>query len=303
MKESDLHRHIVERSRGLAGRGVVLVGPGDDTAALALGGVTLATVDQVVEGRHFELGGAGGVGASIDLIARKAVARSISDIAAMGGVPVCALATGCLRSGFAHGDELFDRMSFWAERFGCPLVGGDIAYGEGPLVLSVTALGRAHAKRGPVLRSEARVGDEVYVTGRLGGSLGSGRHLSFEPRIVEGEWLAESLGDRLGGMIDISDGLGRDAGRVASASGVRLELEAGALPLHAGGGDWRRAVGEGEDYELLFTARSGSRIESVCPVSGVEITRIGRVVEGAGTVIECDGELIDGSEMGWEHGP
>lgn len=301
MKESELLQHIAERSKGLEGRGVVRIGPGDDAAALELSGVTLATVDQLVEGRHFKLRGAGA--ASIDAIARKAVARSVSDIAAMAGAPVCALATGCLPPGFEHGDELFDRMAAWAERFGCPLVGGDIASADGPLALSVTVLGRAHEKRGPVRRSQARVGDEVFVTGRLGGSLASGRHLSFEPRVPEGLWLADTLGKRLGAMIDLSDGLGRDAGRIASASGVRLEVCSSALPIHSDCPGWRSAASDGEDYELLLTIRPGSTLPALRPITGTMVTRIGRVVEGAGVAIEAEGAWIDASEFGWNHGP
>lgn len=297
MRESDLLRHIEVRSRDLAGRGPVVVGPGDDAAVLNLPGGTLATVDQLVEARHFDIRTT-----PIDLIARKAVARSVSDIAAMGGSPLCGLATGCLPAGYDHADELFDRMAHWARHWTCPLVGGDIATASGPMVLTVTVLGLPHATRGPVLRSGARPGDHVYVTGALGGSLASGRHLTFEPRLVEAAWLCDTLGEALHAMIDISDGVGRDAARIARASSVRLRLESGALSLHPGVPNWRTAAGEGEDYELLFTAAGDVELPRTCPATGVALTRIGAVSEGSGCFIRTpDNHLLPADDLGWDH--
>lgn len=303
MRESELLRHIEKRSRDLAGRGAVVVGPGDDAAVLNLDAGTLVTVDQLVAGRHFDPGAA-----TIDQIARKAVARSVSDIAAMGGRPTCALATGCLPSGFAAGDELFDRMAQWGRHWGCPLVGGDIAMSDGPMVLTVTVIGRAHERRGAVLRSSARAGDAVYATGAFGGSLESGRHLSFEPRVAEGGWLCDALGDALHAMIDVSDGLGRDAGRVARAAGVRVVIEADALPLHPGVSSWREGASDGEDYELMFTVESGAAVPKSCPASGVSITRIGTVTDAAGDsggsgcfIRTPDNQLHAAEELGWDH--
>lgn len=295
MRESELLEHIRIRSASLAGVGDVLVGPGDDCAVLRVGGeAMLATVDQVIDGRHFVL-----AQTPLDLIARKAVARSVSDIAAMGGSPRFGLATGALPRGFDHGDALFERLHHWAGAMGCPLVGGDIAATEGPMVLTVTVLGLVHSSRGPVRRSDARPGDSVYVTGALGGSLASGRHLSFTPRVAEGAWLCDALGECLGAMIDVSDGVGRDAGRIASASGVCVEIDARALPRHAEVRDWAAAASDGEDYELLFTARG--EVPEACPATGVPITRIGHVVAGSGCVFLEGSQRIDGREMGWDH--
>jgi thiamine-monophosphate kinase len=173
------------------------------------------------------------------------------------------------------------------------------------MVLTVTVAGVPHPVRGPVLRSGAQPGDAVYVTGMLGGSLGSGRHFSFEPRLAEAAWLCETLGAGgwgLHAMIDLSDGLGRDAGRVAAASGVRIEIDAGLLPLNPGVGDWRRAAGDGEDYELLFTAAPQVEVPPACPQTGTRVTRIGRVVEGDGAVVVTPERTWDVSELGWEHG-
>lgn len=327
MRESDLLRLIRERSRDL-GPGVLL-GPGDDCAVLdpavasgigggeggdSGGGVLLVTVDQVIEDRHFKgpLGaapadGGGRAGAAaIEDVARKAVARSVSDIAAMGGRPLWALATGALppRLSQTQADQLFEAMARWARHWGCPLVGGDIALlgndGEHPAVLTVTVIGAAHPARGPVRRDGARAGDSVYVTGRIGGSLASGRHLSFEPRVREGWWLAGTLGPTLHAMIDLSDGLGRDAARIAEASGARLEIGEAAVPMHAGYGPSN--LGDGEDYELLFTAAPGADVPTACPETGTALTRIGRVVAGSGCVLVArDGSARDAASLGWDH--
>lgn len=297
--ESELLGHIYARSADLAARfPIVLAGPGDDCAGLrseALGAVTLAKIDQLVEGRHYDP-----ATTPIDLVARKAICRAISDIAAMGGRPLAALVGAALRDGFAYEHALFDAMRRCAESFDCPLVGGDIARVAGPTVLSVAVLGAAHPSRGFVGRRGARPGDGVYVSGRLGNSLASGRHLTFEPRLREGAWLCDTLGQRLTAMMDISDGLGRDAGRLSAASGVRISLDAARIPRHDDCPDWRSAASDGEDYELLFTASGSAPI--ACP-TGVPITRVGAVSEGEGCVIAApDGSTLDAAAMGWEHG-
>jgi len=311
MHESGLHSHIYARSAGVTGRfPQVQAGPGDDCAVLAgpVGRRVLATVDHLIEGRHYE--GPAGRATGFDAIARKAVARSVSDIAAMGGSLhewSAALATAALPHGFPQrdADELFDRLQFWCEHWRCPLVGGDAAaFGggacAGPLTLTVTVLGLAHAARGPVLRSGARPGDGVFVTGALGGSLRSGRHLTFEPRLREAGELCELLGGDLRAMLDISDGLGRDGARLAAASGVSIELDAAMIPCHAGCA-WREALRDGEDYELVFTAASGAPVPARC--ADTPITRIGSVAAGGPrcAVRGLDGSVHDASNEGWDH--
>lgn len=313
MREQELLRHIFEHSADLSKVFPhVRVGPGDDCAVIAAptGGSLLLKVDQLVEGRHFRPHPA----TPIELIARKAIARSVSDIAAMGGTPLCALAAATLPNPCPWADELFDHLARWARHWQCPLVGGDIASwgrieeserrkdgvtASGGLVLSVTVIGTPHAARGPVLRSTARAGDGVYVTGPLGGSLdaatGLGRHLTFEPRLVEARTLCDTLSADLHAMMDVSDGLGIDAGRLAVASGVRIEIDAGAIPRAPGVPDWRRAASDGEDYELLFAAApTGPPVPPFC-------TRIGRVVAGTGCVIIENGREIDATGLGWDH--
>ncbi len=301
MPESDLLRHIYLRSADLRKAfPQVIVGPGHDCAVVAAGsGAVLLKVDQLIRGTHFR------PDTPTDLVARKAIARAVSDIAAAGGSPIAALVAATLPADDSHADALFDAMASWARRFGCPLVGGDIATAQGePMVLSVTVVGLPHPTRGPVLRSGARPGDAVYVTGSLGGSFdratGLGRHLTFEPRLAESRWLCDTLGAGLHAMMDLSDGLGRDGARLAAASGARLRLDAVSIPRSQGVESWRGAVSDGEDYELLFTAPAG--VPPQCPATGTPITRIGTVQVGAGCVPLDRGQEIAISAMGWEHG-
>ena len=287
MDEAALLRHIYARAGG-AEHDAVLVGPGDDCAVVDLGGdrACLLTTDQLIEGRHFE------PGTPIEQIAWKAMARSVSDIAACAGEPVCALATGAMPDGYAHAAALFDAMHRAAIELGCPLVGGDVARAgaDGGVHLTTTLIGRVHATRGAVLRSGARSGDAVVVTGCLGGSFdarvdgdGVAHHLGFTPRVEAARRAADMLGDDLHAMMDLSDGLGVDVARLAEAAGVMSEIDAAALPVApelAGAMDAiDRAVGDGEDYELLATV-DAARVDDLDP----EVwTRIGTVGEaGAG---------------------
>lgn len=302
MRESDLLDHIY-RTTGRMGLDFahVIVGPGDDGAVIRTpaGDTLILTVDQLVEGRHYA------PDTPVDLIARKAVARSISDLAAMGAVPFVGLATGAIPPHFTHAEQLTDELHRWANHWSMPLVGGDLAATDGPLTITVTAIGRlaTDAKgvtRGPFLRSTARSGDDVFVTGALGGSFESGRHLTFEPRLREIALIAEHLGEHLHALIDLSDGLGRDADRVARASGVIIEIDAASLPMHEPIDDWRRAASDGEDYELLLTAGADR------PVDPPMTTRIGRVLPADAAppgcvIIDESGTRHGAGGLGWDH--
>ncbi len=354
--ESELHQQIQARWAGMSTRHPwVMVGPGDDCAVLRVRGDAQSwqalSVDQLVEGRHFT------PETPVDLIARKAMARAASDLAAMAALPRWSLAAGVLRSGDARAEELCERLAYWGEVFGVPVVGGDLAtygagvgVGEAALVLSVTVCGEGgdegsggsrSGPHGAVLRSGARVGDGLYVTGRVGNSLASGRHLTFWPRVVEALELRRVLGvgggvggeecrGRLHAMIDVSDGLGRDAARLAAASGLGVRIVAASVPLHedvraAGEGaiqhgtiqheTIQRAMSDGEDYELLFAAADDDvpcSVASALSIAGGEgaecgrtlVTRIGTVVEATAGTCEVeleDGRVIDAAEFGWEH--
>jgi thiamine-monophosphate kinase len=282
----------------------VRVPPGDDMAALRFpAGDLLVAVDQVIEGRHVA------VDAPAAMIGRKAVARNVSDVAAMAARPFATVVAVTLprRYGRARALDLFEGLRATADAFGCPLVGGDTsihADERAPLVCSVTILATpAWPGARIVTRRGGQLGDLVCVTGRLGASLaadGTGRHLTFEPRVPEGIELLERLGDRLHAMIDVSDGLGRDAAHLVEQDpSLAIELDAARFPC-AAGADWRRALADGEDYELLFL--SGGPVPP--SAAGTPITVIGRVIEadgGPAVRVRAEGHLHDGTDAGWEH--
>ncbi len=303
LSESDLHRHFGRRGRDLPGR--VLIPPGDDMAMLGIDSTDrlLVAADQVVIGRHVRSDEAP------EAIGRKAVLRNLSDVAAMAARPIATLATATLSP---------DRDQRWAEAlhaglhetglaFDAPLVGGDLATharAGTPDVVSVTILARPGTEDGRIVtRHGASAGDLLAVTGRLGGSLtedGGGRHLDFPPRIEEAITLNAILGQDLVAMMDVSDGVARDAARLATADGVGVRLDADRIPRNSGC-DWRGAIGDGEDYELLFACRR----EPPCEIDGVPVTVIGRFESTPGTsgrvLIEVEGKAIDVGGLGWEH--
>lgn len=299
MRESNLLAHIARRSADLSDLfPQVVVGPGHDCAVVRAGGCDiLLKADQVVEGRHFL------PSTPIGLIARKAIARPLSDLAAAAGTPLAALAAAQLPPDYPHADDLFDALASHARAFGCPLVGGDIAAGAGPLLsLSITVVGLPHPSRGPVLRSGARPGDRVYVTGALGNSFGDGfgKHLSFTPRLAEARALADALGQNLHAMMDISDGVGLDTDRLARASGVAIDLTLEHLPVSPGATP-NGALRDGEDYELLFAA--AGPLPPLGPGFTTPITRIGTVLPGEGAfVLTSDGRRTPASALGWNPG-
>ncbi len=303
--ESQLHAHIAAQARDLGP--FCVTGPGDDCAALRASpsdpaAKLLITVDQLIESRHF-------TGETpLDLIARKAIARSVSDIAACAGTPAWALATGALPTTFPtdKARELIDALNRWARDFACPIVGGDLASTPPgtPIHLSVTIAGTPHPTRGPVLRSTAQPGDAIWVTGAIGNSFASGRHLTFQPRVREAQWLADTVGSDLHAMIDLSDGLGRDAARIALASNARLIINHIPLASDALSRPPLQAAADGEDYELLFTTPPHIQLPPFVPNTNppTSLTRIGTVVEGTGCIIiDPQGNEHDATHLGWDH--
>ncbi|MBZ0172065.1 MAG: hypothetical protein K8E66_06770, partial [Phycisphaerales bacterium] len=160
----------------------------------------------------------------------------------------------------------------------------------------------------PLLRSGARAGDELWLTGQVGGSFESGWHLRFEPRIEAG--VAAAASGRVHAAIDLSDGVGRDSARVGCASGVRLEIEAARLPISHRCDDWRTAASAGEDYELLIAARPrrpevdeppfAAEPPLIGPIGTVRTCREGEPT-GA-TIIDPHGVEHDAGRLGWDHG-
>jgi len=305
VREFDLLRSVYRANAALPA--FVRVPPGDDMAELALpegSGRILIAVDQVIGGRHVRPDEDPG------LVGRKAMARNVSDIAAMAARPFASVVACALPPDWdePRALRLFAGLRAAGERWGCPLVGGDLSIGAAgsPLVVSVTVLALPIPNPDGdrvVTRRGSRVGDGVFVTGALGGSLdadGCGWHLTFEPRLAEAEELLATLGPRLHAMIDLSDGLGRDAGHLVESATVAIELDAAALPCRPGA-SWRAALGDGEDYELLFTAEGPvpSRLGTT------PVTRIGsvvaRVAEEPAVVVRVGDARLDASESGWEH--
>ena len=293
----------------------VLVGPGDDMAVIKVrGGHLLAAKDVLVEGRHFL------ASASMAQIGRKAVTRNISDVAAMAAQPVAILAACVLPRSItqARAQELVDAISHTAARFGAPLIGGDtcLHVGNGPLTLCVTVLAEPVEGVKPILRGGARAGDQLFVTGALGGSLakdGGGHHFTFEPRLAESHALARLLGANLHAMMDLSDGLARDGSRLAEASALQAVIIAEQLPCtpacvqaHTHANAWRGAVGDGEDYELLFAVAAGVHVPATIGPHNTPITRIGllqALPSSNDTALVClhNHQSVDVSKLGHWH--
>ena len=275
----------------------VVAGPGDDCAAVACGGrrILLAAADQLVGGVHYYR-----ETTSPEAAWRKLMCRNLSDIAAMGGVPKWALL--CVAAGGRSPEWVLAFCRGAAEagkRFGVSVIGGDLASlpAEGE-VASLTILGEADAAAF-TLRSGAKPGDLLYVTGEIGNSLASGHHLDFEPRLAEGRFLAEN--GFASAMLDISDGLLLDAERLAKASRLRLCIDPAAVPLRAGA-ERESALSDGEDYELLFTVPPGREEELKQVWKLTKLTRIGVAEPGEPDVCDCSGRsLLRNGKCGYEH--
>ncbi|MEI6863171.1 MAG: thiamine-phosphate kinase [Candidatus Omnitrophota bacterium] len=229
----------------------VVKGSGDDAAVIkwTRDKYLLMTCDMVIEGVHFKL-----PGASPFDIGWKAMARNISDIAAMGGLPRYALVSVAIDSEkparFAR--ELVKGMNAAVSRFKVNIVGGDMSRSK-KLMIDISLTGEVE-KPNVVLRSGAKAGDLILVTGAIGGS-GKGRHLNFIPRVKEAREIVTRF--KLNSMIDISDGLVMDLWRILDQSRVGATLYQNAIPLSKDAGPFKRAISEGEDFELLFTMSIG----------------------------------------------
>jgi thiamine-monophosphate kinase len=272
-------------TRELRFDGRVEIGPGDDCALVHFGqNLQLLKTDCVVEGIHFLPATPGRA------IGRKALCRVISDIAAMGGDPLDAVITVAISPDreLAWLTDLYAGLNQAAARYGVNLVGGETSRSPGPLFVSVALTGKVEKER-LVLRSGGKIGDRLYVTGRLGGSL-QGKHLSFEPRLAESRWLTQNF--NLHAMIDLSDGLGSDLPRLAKASGTGFEIDFSALPKNAGCSA-EQALTDGEDYELLFAVRDedGAKLEQdwIKVFPELPLTQIGGLTERKGESFEKSG--------------
>lgn len=222
----------------------VLSSIADDCAVVRCGReLLLLKTDCVVEGIHFsKRHDAADVG-------WKAMMRPLSDFAAMSGIPQFALVTLIAPStkAVAWAEKLYDGLRKAAAKFGVQIVGGETSATPGPVAVSVSVTGVVERDRW-VSRSGGRVGDELFVTGKLGGSI-RGKHLRFTPRIEESRWLTKNF--PIHAMMDLSDGLGADLPRLARASHAGFEIDKEAIP-RSHSSTLKQAINDGEDYELLF---------------------------------------------------
>lgn len=275
---------------------------GDDAAFVALGGGrVLITTDILVDGTHFD-----SRKSSPWWIGRKAMAKNLSDIAAMGAIPRFAVVSIALPR-MTHGCfafDLFRGLQSMAERFQTEIVGGDVVSHRGGAAINVTLMGESPRRASPVRRSGARNGDKIMVTGSLGGSI-LGKHLRFTPRVKEG--LSLNVSYHVHAMIDVSDGLSRDLSHICDESRKGAVLDADSVPISAaarrlsaidGKSPLEHALNDGEDYELLFTAS---------PADAGRIRRkglakeIGVIVKGTGVVLRSGNDEKLLSKGGYEH--
>ncbi|WP_217915836.1 thiamine-phosphate kinase [Miltoncostaea marina] len=316
---------LVERIAARAAlRDGTSLGIGDDAAVVATGGEAVVTHDMLVEDVHFRRATTG-----MRDLGAKALAVNLSDLAAMGAVPVAATVglgvPAWLRD--AEADELYAGLEEMAARHGVTVAGGDVT-GAPVLVLAVTAIGRALDDVPPVRRSGAAEGDLLCVTGALGAAAAGlllledptllpdlaqrpalvAAHRRPAPRVAEGQALARAGASA---MMDVSDGLALDARRLAVASGLRARIRLDAVPPARGVREVAAATGTsphllaatgGEDYELLvaITAERAARLRE----SGPRLVVVGGLIEGEPGVelVDADGRPVAPARLGWEHG-
>lgn len=308
MKEFDL---IARLAAKLPTHDSVLAGAGDDCAVLDLGlphHLVLFKTDAVVEGVHFT------ADAPPEKVGHKALARCLSDIAAMAGTPTHAVVTLALPAKFdsAHIEAIYAGLTALARKHGVAIVGGETTTNPDRLLLSIALLGTVPRSR-QVLRSGAKAGDAIFVTGTLGGSLG-GRHLDFEPRLAEARWLAERF--TLHAMIDLSDGLAGDLRHILQASGVGAELLASAIPISRAARQLAReessakppllaALTDGEDFELLFTVAARSAVPLLdawkARFPEVKLSCVGKVNPTPGLRLRDERGVREFNLRGYEH--
>jgi len=286
---------IARLTKSLPANETVVAGAGDDCAVLDLGvpeKLILFKTDAVVEGIHFTRE------TPPEKIGRKALARCLSDIAAMAGTPTAALVTIALPKEFDADfiAQIYDGLNVLAEKHGAAIVGGETTTNPERILISVALLGTV-ARGRLILRSGAKVGDAIFVTGELGGSL-AGKHLDFEPRLEEARWLAEHFS--IHALMDLSDGLAGDLRHITNASQVGAVLLKAALPVSRAAKARAKesstakpaalaALTDGEDFELLFTLAGKDAVKLLDAwqerFPNVKLTCIGKTVAGQGVLL------------------
>jgi thiamine-monophosphate kinase len=290
---------IAKLAKSLPTNESVVAGAGDDCAVLDLGvadKLILFKTDAVVEGFHFTRE------TPPEKIGRKALARGLSDIAAMGGTPTAALVTIALPEKFdaEFVVKIYDGLNALAEKSGVAIVGGETTTNPERILISIALIGTVPRDK-QILRSGAKVGDAIFVTGELGGSLAE-KHLDFEPRLAEARWLAQNFS--IHAMIDLSDGLAGDLPHVLKASGVGAELLKSAIPISRAAKmaekrlagtlappkpAFAAALTDGEDFELVFTVAAKRAVKLLDDwkkqFPKLKLSCIGKIVSGDGILI------------------
>jgi thiamine-monophosphate kinase len=287
----------------------LVVGAGDDAAILRLTerADVVATTDMLMDGVDFELRRH-----EPERIGRKALAVNLSDLAAMAATPIGALVSVALprQGGEQLAKRLVEGMLPLVTEFDCPIAGGDTNSWDGPLVISITALGEVPLER-RWLRSGAKPGDAIVVTGQFGGSI-LGRHFECTPRVREALWLAENA--EVKAAIDVSDGLSLDLSRICEASGCGAVVELEKVPISSAAEDLARkdggdlsaldhALGDGEDFELILAIPPNQAAELIArqPLQ-VPLTQIGQFIGEAGLFGRGEnGTLQPLKPRGYEH--
>ncbi|MGC9942648.1 MAG: thiamine-phosphate kinase [Verrucomicrobiota bacterium] len=308
MKEFEL---IARLTKSLPTNPTVITGAGDDCAVLDLGipgELVLFKTDAVVEGIHFTRE------VPPEKIGHKALARCLSDIAAMAGTPVAALVTIALPQDFdtEFVAQIYAGLTALAAKFEVAIAGGETTTNPGRILISISLLGTV--RRGKqVLRSGARAGDAIFVTGELGGSL-AGKHLDFEPRLTEARWLAEHF--PIHAMMDLSDGLAGDLRHILGASRTGAELLKSAVPVSRAAKMRARkgsnakpafvaALADGEDYELLFTLAAKNAVKLLDAwkkeFPGLRLSCLGKIIAGEGIVIRDKTSSLKLNANGYVH--
>jgi len=296
----------------------IIRGMGDDCAVLRAGARrdSLVTTDFTLEGIHFRRDWH-----SPESIGHRCLARGLSDIAAMGGEPAAVFLSLALPPDVPQSwvRRFFRSLVELAEKHGASLAGGDTAQSPQGILADIIVIGTVPMGKA-ILRSGARPGDRIYVSGELGGSAAAidqlrahpkkrldprsyRRHFTPQPRLELGRVLRHL--NLASAMIDTSDGLSTDLAHICEESGVGAEIESSAIPLALVGKppyevDLRLALHGGEDYELLFTAPEGKPIPH--RIAGVMITEIGKITRSARVLLKnSKGQTSDLRPQGWEH--
>lgn len=321
LNEQALIDRIRRQAKTHRGRALVRAGIGDDAAVLGCpsGFEILLTTDFSLEGVHFRR-----EWHAPDSVGHRCLARGLSDIAAMGGEPTAAFLSLALPVDLPQNwvDRFVAGFLRLARQFDVQLAGGDTASSPDGVLADIVVTGRVRAGKA-LLRSTARPGDSIYVTGELGRSactlqqLREGilsvpegkRHKVYRehaahfypsPRIAVGRWLgAQGLATA---AIDISDGLSTDLGHICEESRVGALLREASIPRPSGlpTSSLHYALHGGEDYELLFTAPKSAPVPS--KIARVRVTRIGEIIRGSGMwLVDSHGQRKPLAARGWEH--